>query len=290
MSTSVGGPGTPEREEGRERGQLHFGGGWSVPAAGTLLSCQPLARPFLRRFSRQARGCPTGDPTANPVRTCLPSSAGSSATGSPGSAIRSGWRGPAGAGSEALGSGGSGGAGAPGASVGDARSGAGAEAGAAPRRSSSQASSSANAVASAGSAASNSAGASIAQRPPSARPPGPRGSPPRPATRPRPEAEFPPNHAPSRSQGALESGPWEAAVHLSLVDALGHRLCSCLLNGVKGSLFIVFRFGFISAVCKKYILEVVVQTSDPRHSKWVGCRSSRSSSGTEFWAIEDLIS
>lgn len=100
----------------------------------------------------------------------------------------------------------------------------------------------------------------------------------------------PPNHAPWRSRGALESGPWEAAVHLSLVDALGHRLCSCLLNGVKGSLFIVFRFGFISAVCKKYILEVVVQTRDPRHSKWVGCRSSRSSSGTEFWAIQDLIS
>lgn len=255
MSTSVGGPGTPERG-GREGGQLHFRGGWSVPAAGTLLSCRPLARPFLGRFSRQARGCPTGDPTTNSVRTCLPLSTGSSATGSPSSVMRSGWRGPAGAGSEALGSGGAGGAGAPGASVGDARSGAGAgaeagaAAGAAPRRSSSQASSSASAVASAGNAASNSAGASIAPRPPSARPPGPRGSPTRPATRPRLEAESRPNHAPSRSQGASESGPWEARVHLSLVDALGHRLCSCLLNGVKGSLFIVFRFDFISALCR----------------------------------------
>lgn len=172
----------------------HFGGGWSVPAAGTLLSCLPLARPFLGRSSQQACRCPPGDSTATSERTCLPSAAGSSASDSSGSATRSDWHGPSGAGSGAQDSGGSGGAGAPGTSAGAVLSGAGARA--APRRNSSQASSSASAVTSAGSAASSSAGDSIAPWPPSGRQPGPRGSPPRPAATPRPGAEFRQAHAP----------------------------------------------------------------------------------------------
>lgn len=135
----------------------HFGGGWSVPATGTLLSCPPLARPFLGRSGQHVCRCPPGDPTATSVRTCLSSAAGSSASGSPGSATRSDWHGPAGTGSGAQGSRGSGGAGAPGASAGAVLSGTGA----APRRSSSQASSSASAVTSAGSTASISTDDSI---------------------------------------------------------------------------------------------------------------------------------
>lgn len=200
-SRALGGPGGPglggREGSSKARHSEALWGGGSVPASGTLLSCRPLARPFLGRSDQPARRCPPGDPTATSVHTCLPSASGSSSSGS---ATRSNWHGPTDGGSRAQGSGGSGGAGAPGSPARVVLSGALA----APRRSSSQANSSASAVISAGSAASSSSGDSIALWPPSVGQPGPRGSTPRPAATPRPGAEPRRDHA-SLALGVIPS-------------------------------------------------------------------------------------